>query len=82
MLCSRRMLSRCRSSSSFRHCCMVPCGACHWHRYIFCVSELPSCLFWWCFFPLLWCELLDLVSYRLSGGECSPWFPLVVVLVV
>ena len=48
MLCSKNMLSLCSSSSSLRHCCMVPSGTCHWHRYFFFIDcALHLSFLWW-----------------------------------
>ena len=43
VLCSNSMLYGCSSSSSLRHCWVVPSGSCHWDRYILwvvCASHL------------------------------------------
>ena len=45
MLCSRRMLFGCINSSIFRHCCIVPCGTCHWHKYILVIACAPHLSF-------------------------------------
>ena len=44
-LCSSRMLSGCRRASSLRHCCVVVCISCHWHKYDLVLACAPHLSF-------------------------------------
>ena len=84
MLCSRRMLSGCSSSSSLRHCCVVPCGSCHWHRYIRFMACAPhlsflvvvfSFIIVWIVCPSVGCEVMVgvLEACACLEGGCVVW---------
>lgn len=81
ILCSRSKLSGCSGSSSFRHCCMVPCGACNWHRYFFLIACTPhlfffvmviSCIIVWIAWPSIGLGIEGGVLTMISpcGGVC------------
>ena len=67
ILCLKRMLSECISSSYLRHCWEIPCGSCHWHRYIRFMACAPhlsfrvlvlSLIIFWMGCPSVDCEMM------------------------
>ena len=56
-LWSSKMMSRCKRFSSMRHCCIVPCVVCHWHRYVLlmtCAPHLSSLVLLVFFLIMVW----------------------------
>ena len=75
-----RVLSGCSRPSSERHCCVVPCVDCHWHRYVLLIACTPHLSFMVMVFTLvmMWIALprVDCVCVfgywvLLEGVGCS-----------
>ena len=79
-LCSSRMLSRCSRSSFVRHCCVVPCVDCYWHKYVLLIACAPHLSFLvmvltlvmvWIALPRVDCVCVFGYWALLEGVSCS-----------
>ena len=79
-LWSSRMLSGCSRSSSVRHCCVIPCVDCHWHRYVLLIACAPHLSFLvmvftlimvWIALPRVCCVCVFGYWVLLEGVGCS-----------
>ena len=72
-LWSSKMLSRCKRSSSLRHCCMVVFAFCQRHRYDLLMACAPHLSFLVVVFLLLFCVWLDLGVGLVVVGVLGLW---------